>query len=519
MAVLNPVAPARLTAAAHAAADLLLATAIRRDGRATWLGATVDWVDGAPGVVRRTGDATLYDGSAGVALAARAAATALERDDLAALATEAARHAVDAAPRVPGPGLFDGRAGIGYVALTAGDDALRAPGRALLLAAAEETSASGLADLVSGSAGVLVALLDATRATGDEALLAAAARQGEALLGAVAPGPDGTWPALTGSGPALCGLAHGAAGAAWALGELAAVSGDPRLHDAVARARRFERRWFRPSENGWPDLRPESLPPGGGPAPCPALWCHGATGIGLSRLALHALDAHPSLAAEAACALQAAGAAAEQALAGGPPETGLTVCHGLGGTVLLLLAAHAELGEPEHLDAGRWVAAQALDRLGPDPEHWPGGVPGGAFSPGLMTGLAGALHALARAARPAARRPSRCSASARLGLVEPLHLVQPPVEDVEEPRTIRWLASRRSVRAGSAPATAMPSSVAARAAASSSRSGASPARTSAGSSARSAASTRNAASCLTWGSGTGSFTQAATAARPASVRR
>ena len=130
---------------------------------------------------------------------------------------------------------------------------------------------------------------------------------------------------------------------------------------------------------------------------CPALWCHGATGIGLSRLGLFSLTGHPSLAAEAASALQSATNAASQAL-GDYPKEGLTLCHGIGGTLLLLLAAHHALEETEHLDAARWLAHRALDRLGEDPWTWPSGVPNGGFSPGLMTGLAGTMYALSRVA-------------------------------------------------------------------------------------------------------------------------
>jgi len=389
MGALSATDTAPLLAAAGRAADALVARAIGAGGRTTWLGAVL----GAPGEYR-TGDPTLYDGSAGIALAAWPVAAALGRDDLADLALGAARHAVASQDGL-GCGLFDGRAGVGLAALElgaqAGDARLRADGLATLRRVAG--AAVGDADLIGGSAGIVLALLAAWRRTGDARLCEAAVRHGEHLLAAAERLPWGwSWP------PGLCGLAHGAAGVAWALGELAAATGDDRFPAGVDGARRFERSWFQPAENGWPDLRPETSPPGG-PLVCPALWCHGATGIGLARLALFDLAPHPALAGEAAAALQAATAAATLALRHPAPD-GLTLCHGLGGTVLLLLAAHRTLGEPEHLDAARWVAARALDRLGPDPAVWPSGVPGGGFSPGLMTGLAGVMYALTRAADP-----------------------------------------------------------------------------------------------------------------------
>jgi lantibiotic modifying enzyme len=393
----------RLRAAAERAADLLVANAIVSGGRATWLGATMEWTGAGVETVNRTGDPALYDGSAGIAMAAWSVAAPLRRDDLADIAVAAARHAVSAGDHAGGVGLFDGLAGIGLAALEIGDGAgdrrLRADGVALLGRVAKATPSH--ADIISGSAGIVVALLAAARRAAPEQHVGAATRWGHDLLAsALRRGWGWSWPSPDPGGPDLCGLAHGAAGVAWALGLLADATGDDRFLDAVAGVRRYERSWFQPAENSWPDLRPETCA-GGSPLVCPALWCHGATGIGLTRLALWRLAEHPALEAEAASALQAATAAASHALAG-HPGAGLTLCHGLGGTVLLLLAAHDVLGAPEHLAAARWVAAQALDQLGEDPTHWPSGLPDGSFSPGLMTGIAGTMYALARAADPAA---------------------------------------------------------------------------------------------------------------------
>jgi class II lanthipeptide synthase len=392
---------ARLRESAGRAADVLVESAITVGGRSTWLGATMDWVGEGISVVHRTGEATLYDGTAGIAMASWPVAVTLGREDLANVALGAARHAVSARDRLSRSGLFDGLAGVGLAALEigerAGDERLRADGLDLLGRAADAPPSS--ADIIGGSAGLVLALLSAARQTGSDRWLVAAARHGDHLLAAADRHSWGwSWPSPAIEGPDLCGLAHGAAGVAWAMGLLAAESGEDRFLEAVDGARRYERSWFQPAGNNWPDLRPETSPPGS-PLVCPALWCHGATGIGLTRLALFSLAEHPSLAAEAASALQAATGAASQALQG-IPEGGITICHGLGGTLLLLLAAHDVLGETEHLAAARWVAGRALDQLGEDPALWPSGIPGGGFSAGLMTGLVGAMYALARVAEP-----------------------------------------------------------------------------------------------------------------------
>lgn len=402
MGTLTSVGTGRLLDAGRRAAGVLVDNAIAAGGRATWLGASVAVVDGAPVVVERTGDPSLYDGSAGVALAGWWAAGVLDDEDLAAAAVGAARHAVASRDRVPGVGLFDGLAGVGLAALDvgrgAGDGALVRDGTELLRVVAGATPPGP--DVVSGGAGVVLALLAAARHTGSPEWLEAAAGHGERLVDAAVQFPWGWgWPVGDGGRPPLCGLAHGAAGVAWALGELGAATGDGRFSAAVEGARRYERSWFAPATNDWPDLRGDETAPRASP-PRPALWCHGSVGIGLTRLALYRHDRQPWLAAEAAAALQSSTAHASSALAG-TLDAGLTVCHGLGGTVLLLLAAREALGEPEHLQAARWITDRALDRMGDDPSDWPCGVRGGGFSPGLMTGLAGAMYVLLRAADPA----------------------------------------------------------------------------------------------------------------------
>ncbi|MBB6474642.1 lanthionine synthetase LanC family protein [Sphaerisporangium rubeum] len=376
MGELTGIGPGELLEQAERVAGVIAATAITADGQATWLSASAE-----PGVAR-TGDVTLYEGSAGVAWSLAGAAGVLDDARLAGLSVQAARHAVERAPRrAPGPGLYDGLAGIGLAAMAIGDPGLAKAGGALLDTAA--TLPPQAADLVGGAAGTIVALM----ATGRHER---AVHLGHRLAAMAVRRPWGCFWPDPGEPIGLCGLAHGVAGIVWALAELR----HPELDEVVEEGLRYERSWFDPVSGNWPDLRP------GASGRRPAMWCHGAAGIGLGRLGLFRTTRHPSAAAEAAVALQVAAADAEHQLSEGVPARGLTLCHGLGGTVELLLTAHEILGEPEHLAAARWILAAALESLGPDPRTWPGGGPDAAGSMGLMTGLAGTLYLLVRAAHP-----------------------------------------------------------------------------------------------------------------------
>lgn len=377
---------------ANEVADVLIAAAIGDDRRSTWLTARLDGDSDYA-----TGDPNVYDGSAGIALAAWVASDVLDRADLADVSRRAITHAIESSDREDRAGLFSGRAGIALSAIAIGDAAddsqLRRAGIELMAAAAS-APLSG-ADLISGSAGLVVALLSAARITGDSQFLVAASRHGDDLMHSARRDAWGwNWPDPDFGPIGLCGLAHGSSGVMLALGVLAANRGESLYRFGVDAARRYERSWYQSAEAGWPDLR------AGLPRTCMSAWCHGSVGVGLSRLALYQVEARPAVAAEVAAAMQSATSAAADDIRGG--AVGITICHGLGGTLLLLQAAEMVLGEPEHGMAARWLAGQALNRLGQEPTGWPSGIPSGAFSPGLMTGMAGTLYVLSCLVAPSA---------------------------------------------------------------------------------------------------------------------
>lgn len=382
--------------------DALIESAIVVDGLATWIGPVLEWCDKGLAPVHRTGEATLYDGSAGIAMASWIVGVARDRNDLRELALRAARHAVANVEQVSAPGLYDGLAGIGLAGLLVGRgaDSTELTRSAIVILDELRGHLPDRFDIIGGVAGIALGFVRAAELTGDDRWVEAASSAAERLVSLADRRPWGWAWANEAGDPGLCGLAHGAAGAAWALAEVARVCRDPHRFDrAIAGARQFERSWFDPRTNRWPDLRPGSLEGSARKRPRPALWCHGSVGIGVSRLAIDACQPHPALKAEVAAALQSSCAAATDQLESGSLEHGLTVCHGLVGTVDFLLDAHLHLGESVHLRTARWLIEEALALLGDDVESWPGGVLGRP-GPGLMNGLAGTMLVLARLADP-----------------------------------------------------------------------------------------------------------------------
>lgn len=376
-------------------------------------------------------DDGLYSGRAGIALALAAAAWCTGSQRFADVARSAARGALRGCedPRDDdGPlDLASGSAGIAFAAAWIGhlldDTELQADARAVAGRTGHAlVRADGPLDLLTGAAGTALAvaavLPDAPAA---EAALRAVAVQARATVrrhvwGVAWPDPGGH--------PDLLGLAHGASGVAWALARAA----DPQDPDdsLLTAALEYERAWFDPHTPGWPDLRPLTGATGTAPdaaepvvaAGWPVAWCHGAVGIGLSRRALLALSddggrsgltaQRARLTAELGAAVQAARqrlTTARAALREHGHADDASLCHGLAGSVELLLAAGTLPGADAHVGAARHSADLLVaerERLG----AWPCGLPRPDGDPrwheppGLFLGLAGILLTLLRVDHP-----------------------------------------------------------------------------------------------------------------------
>jgi lantibiotic modifying enzyme len=73
-------------------------------------------------------------------------------------------------------------------------------------------------------------------------------------------------------------MSHGAAGFAYALASLSAATGREEFAQAASECIEFENSSYDAEHSNWPDLR-------GDEPTWPCQWCHGATGIGLARIA------------------------------------------------------------------------------------------------------------------------------------------------------------------------------------------------------------------------------------------
>lgn len=388
--------------------ERLCAEAIWDEERATWLGDERVPLGEGWEIVHTSMEGDLYGGTAGIGLFLARLWTRTREEALRRAAEGALAHAHRWARHGRrGGSLYSGLAGVAAVTAEAAErfasDTLLKRARRLA-GDTLECLPTGSADLLSGAAGSIVALLELARRLAMPEAAEAASRLGEGLLRRAVgePYPGLAWAAEDDGGPPLCGLGHGASGVAFALAELWLHGGDARFLDATRRAVEYERAWYQRERLNWPDLRQldrATLAAGGSPS-FPAFWCHGAIGIGLVRLRLYELTGEGVFAAEAEAALERAEKGLAE-LAEGQARADLSLCHGLAAYAELLVSGGGVFEDASLQDraveCARLAAELAADGDGP----WPSGVHDGGENPSLMLGLAGTGMMFLRVADPA----------------------------------------------------------------------------------------------------------------------
>ena len=245
-------------------------------------------------------------------------------------------------------------------------------------------------DVLGGSAGGILGLLRLHGKTHDREVLERATKCAEHLLRQRRPGPEGrrSWIGQ-GLGPQpLNGMSHGAAGFAYALASLSAATGREDFSAAALECIAFENASYDAARGNWPDFRDATSH---GEMPWPCQWCHGASGIGLARIATLRrgnLDTQ-SCRADVENALKGAERGCLQSLD--------TLCCGRLGHIEFLSEAGDALGRTDLRDQAQRRLAAIVGAARDNGDYlWHAG--GRRFNLGLFRGLSGVGYTLLRQA-------------------------------------------------------------------------------------------------------------------------
>jgi type 2 lantibiotic biosynthesis protein LanM len=393
----------QLVTAARAVGDRLEEMALQDGGAVTWIGLTQSnerhWMVIPAGM-------DLYDGLPGIGLFLAHLAAITQEERYHALAQKAANTLRELTRRhraaITSVGAFDGWGGVIYslthLSALWNEPALLEEARATVELLPPLIERDEHLDIIAGTAGCLGSLLSLHRHAPAGRILAVARQCGERLLARAKAMPQGVaWLIPIAKDRALSGFAHGVAGIAWSLLELAELTGEDRFRTLAADAITYERSLFSAEQQNWLDIRTYGEKPSlsaddNTPPICANAWCHGAPGIGLARLS--ALQHHDD-----ARIREEIGIALATIWEGGFGQNHC-LCHGDLGNLDILSMAGTTLNDAKLRDRAEEMTTKMLERI--SAEGWQCGNPLLVESPGLMTGLAGIGYGLLRLAEPEA---------------------------------------------------------------------------------------------------------------------
>jgi type 2 lantibiotic biosynthesis protein LanM len=341
--------------------------------------------------------ASLYYGSAGVALFLAYLDSIAPDERLRWAAERAMAHALSCVPT--GIGAFEGVAGQVYVLTHLHH--LWGGSRWLELAVDRSRQLTGMIekdrsfDVLTGSAGVIPVMLGLAGVSG-EGLETAHRCAHHLLRHAERTERDLSWPPERPEEVVanFTGFAHGCAGIGWALIALGAAAGREDYVDAGKLAFIYEASHFDHDQLNWYDLRTSILEMTKGQPHFANAWCNGAAGIGLSRLESWAAlgKADEELLREAYLGLSAT-------MRNFTKLGNDSLCHGRSGNAELLLRFARVKDEPAFQLEANMQAQASWRRLASSPD-WPGTDGDHQAMPGLMVGITGVGMHFLRLAHP-----------------------------------------------------------------------------------------------------------------------
>jgi type 2 lantibiotic biosynthesis protein LanM len=378
----------------------LCRTAIWDEDRCNWLGQQMEYNNYGQKThyVKPLGN-DLYEGLPGIAIFL-AACYKTQADELIAQTLEGCLQNILALETQDESKLsfFTGIIGQAYAfhhaALTLNRDDWRETAKTLLKKAKNLSPVQWSIDVIDGNAGVIPILLHLDQHYPELTLQILASQLGDDLIAKAEASEQGlSWKTIEGmENGHLLGFGHGTAGIAQALLLLHAQTEQDKYLDAGLKALDYENHFYSEANKNWPDLRFSSAD---GQLSYPCFWCHGASGIGFSRIVAYKLTGKETY-------LQDLRHAASTVLDNLDflKMGNFSLCHGLFGNTAFLQLANEVLNDDTITQAIEAITSVAVEQFYDRGRAFPADAPGKNLSPGLMLGSAGIGYHLLEQALP-----------------------------------------------------------------------------------------------------------------------
>ena len=352
----------------------------------------------------------IYQGTAGIAVFLCELYKQTDDVEIKKTAIGAVKHAIEEAKKRPlnSFGFHSGRIGIAYAVNKCGqifnDEEYLLLALDLILEMRKNESKDFGVDVIGGAGGSIPIILQLAEYYNSDQLLEIAVNLGENLIsvanmelrGLSWGGNDKT------QARNLCGFAHGAAGIGQALLELYNVTCSNYFLYATEQAFLYERQFFNPQENNWPVFRDGELGTyyyyesreqlkerakrgefGPYQNKYMSAWCHGAPGIGLSRLRAYEVLKDDKYKEEAELAIENT----IKSISG--EGQNYSMCHGALGNAETLIYGYQVLGNPDYLNKAEDIAIKGWESAEKINKPWRCGTMNSVSDPSFMLGEAG----------------------------------------------------------------------------------------------------------------------------------
>jgi hypothetical protein len=271
-------------------------------------------------------------------------------------------------------------------------------------------------DVINGSSGTLLGLIHLHASTGEDELLSLIdVYLGKLINSAHIAGKGLYWDRSHQQISGLCGFSHGAGGIGYVFLQAGRYFSNPSLYWFAEQAFSYENGHFSKQHNNWKDLRKGAFSETEmnnfrqkylaneldffTQTSDMNAWCHGAAGIGLSRLSAVELLGSPVYKKDLNNAIAKT---RSTDLSGESAKRSYTLCHGVGGNADLFLNAYIATGRKDLMESAEKAGLMALESFRKNGFYHSGFASAGTQEDqSLFMGIAGVGYFLLRLADPA----------------------------------------------------------------------------------------------------------------------